>query len=162
MLASGLIRWPLKRRAKLPDPGRPHFGFRLVEKLNMAAIAGLPFGMVAYFLANRLLPLGIAGRSDREIDTMFIAWGAVAVWALARPARRAWLETLAATALAFAAVPVVNALTTDRSIFASLAAGDAVFAGFDRSEEHTSELQSLMRNSYAVLRLKKKKNPYNT
>src|SRR3546814_20314238 len=27
----------------------------------------------------------------------------------------------------------------------------------DRSEEHTSELQSLMRNSYAVFRLKKKK-----
>src|SRR3546814_2771881 len=29
-----------------------------------------------------------------------------------------------------------------------------------RSEEHTSELQSLMRNSYAVLCLKKKKKPY--
>src|SRR3546814_3417766 len=29
-------------------------------------------------------------------------------------------------------------------------------AGNDRSEEHTSELQSLMRNSYAVFRLKKK------
>src|SRR3546814_3126654 len=28
----------------------------------------------------------------------------------------------------------------------------------DRSEEHTSELQSLMRNSYAVFCLKKKKN----
>src|SRR3546814_10359433 len=28
----------------------------------------------------------------------------------------------------------------------------------ERSEEHTSELQSLMRNSYAVLRLKKKNN----
>src|SRR3546814_1395634 len=28
---------------------------------------------------------------------------------------------------------------------------------FDRSEEHTSELQSLMRNSYAVFCLKKKK-----
>src|SRR3546814_1342446 len=28
-----------------------------------------------------------------------------------------------------------------------------------RSEEHTSELQSLMRNSYAVFCLKKKKNP---
>src|SRR3546814_7386520 len=27
---------------------------------------------------------------------------------------------------------------------------------FDRSEEHTSELQSLMRNSYAVFHLKKK------
>src|SRR3546814_3579729 len=29
-------------------------------------------------------------------------------------------------------------------------------AGLDRSEEHTSELQSLMRNSYAVFCLKKK------
>src|SRR3546814_1636219 len=30
----------------------------------------------------------------------------------------------------------------------------------DRSEEHTSELQSLMRNSYAVFCLKKKKKKY--
>src|SRR3546814_11694716 len=33
----------------------------------------------------------------------------------------------------------------------------ALFSGWDRSEEHTSELQSLMRNSYAVFCLKKKK-----
>src|SRR3546814_1829995 len=33
-------------------------------------------------------------------------------------------------------------------------------AGRGRSEEHTSELQSLMRNSYAVFCLKKKKNKY--
>src|SRR3546814_5723000 len=32
--------------------------------------------------------------------------------------------------------------------------------GVDRSEEHTSELQSLMRISYAVFCLKKKKNQY--
>src|SRR3546814_4995808 len=32
------------------------------------------------------------------------------------------------------------------------------FCGDRRSEEHTSELQSLMRNSYAVFCLKKKKN----
>src|SRR3546814_8942358 len=32
----------------------------------------------------------------------------------------------------------------------------------DRSEEHTSELQSLMRNSYAVYCLKKKNNTTNT
>src|SRR3546814_10018580 len=31
-----------------------------------------------------------------------------------------------------------------------------------RSEEHTSELQSLMRNSYAVFCLKKKTHTYNT
>src|SRR3546814_9427012 len=33
--------------------------------------------------------------------------------------------------------------------------------GKDRSEEHTSELQSLMRISYAVFCLKKKKHNYN-
>src|SRR3546814_2291799 len=33
------------------------------------------------------------------------------------------------------------------------------FRKFGRSEEHTSELQSLMRNSYAVFCLKKKKTP---
>src|SRR3546814_8067999 len=34
---------------------------------------------------------------------------------------------------------------------------DLARVGFDRSEEHTSELQSLMRISYAVFCLKKKK-----
>src|SRR3546814_3165369 len=36
-------------------------------------------------------------------------------------------------------------------------AGALKAAGLDRSEEHTSELQSLMRTSYAVICLKKKK-----
>src|SRR3546814_1258762 len=36
------------------------------------------------------------------------------------------------------------------------AGGVACVRAADRSEEHTSELQSLMRNSYAVFRLKKK------
>src|SRR3546814_3265451 len=35
----------------------------------------------------------------------------------------------------------------------------ATHEAMDRSEEHTSELQSLMRNSYAVFCLKKKKEP---
>src|SRR3546814_6124363 len=35
-------------------------------------------------------------------------------------------------------------------------------AGFSRSEEHTSELQSLLRISYAVFCLKKKNNTINT
>src|SRR3546814_2405857 len=35
-------------------------------------------------------------------------------------------------------------------------AGAEIVRGFDRSEEHTSELQSLMRISYAVFCLKKK------
>src|SRR3546814_10691846 len=38
-----------------------------------------------------------------------------------------------------------------------IAAGEQVVEGFHRSEEHTSELPSLMRISYAVFCLKKKK-----
>src|SRR3546814_8166788 len=38
------------------------------------------------------------------------------------------------------------------------AAGDALYGARARSEEHTSELQSLMRISYAVFCLKKKNN----
>src|SRR3546814_2050334 len=38
---------------------------------------------------------------------------------------------------------------------------DTVSSGVDRSEEHTSELQSLMRISYAVFCLKKKKTHIN-
>src|SRR3546814_10119242 len=49
------------------------------------------------------------------------------------------------------ALNVVVARSGDRTIL--IDAG----LGFDRSEEHTSELQSLMRNSYAVFCLKKKK-----
>src|SRR3546814_9574108 len=48
---------------------------------------------------------------------------------------------------------------TTRAEAAGVAArlSDARFrSGVDRSEEHTSELQSLMRNSYAVFCLKKK------
>src|SRR3546814_1545250 len=37
-----------------------------------------------------------------------------------------------------------------------LITGQKIFITYGRSEEHTSELQSLMRNSYAVFCLKKK------
>src|SRR3546814_7483408 len=40
---------------------------------------------------------------------------------------------------------------------AAFGVGLKLFGGAIRSEEHTSELQSLMRNSYAVFCLKKKK-----
>lgn len=131
MVGSGLILWTVKRRAKLADPERPPFGFRLVEKLNVGAIAGLPFAMAVYFLANRLLPVSMVGRSDREIAAFFIAWGSIFVWAATRPTKRAWPEVLAVTAMSFASVPIVSAFTTNRSLVTSFAAGDWLFAGFD-------------------------------
>src|SRR3546814_9398616 len=56
--------------------------------------------------------------------------------------------------------PIEATLLTPTIIFNDVPADETVMraALFARSEEHTSELQSLMRISYAVFCLKKKKN----
>ncbi|WIW90223.1 PepSY-associated TM helix domain-containing protein (plasmid) [Sphingobium sp. V4] len=131
MVATGLVLWTAKRRAKLPDPSRPHVGCLLVERLNIGVMAGSCLGIAVYFLANRLLPLGTAHRADWEINSLFIAWGGVFAWALVRPARRAWIEALTACAAFYALVPVVNAITSLRGLVPSLAARNWVFVGFD-------------------------------
>ncbi|RYF54524.1 MAG: PepSY domain-containing protein, partial [Comamonadaceae bacterium] len=131
MVGTGLVMWTVKRRARLPDPDRPYFGFWLVERLNIAAIAGLSIGMAGMLWANRLLPLGLAERRDWEIHAMFIAWGATLLWAFARPARKAWVELLWAGAAVLALLPLVNALTTERNLWVSLRSGDWVFAGLE-------------------------------
>ncbi|MDF4005215.1 PepSY-associated TM helix domain-containing protein [Luteibacter sp. PPL552] len=133
MVATGLVLWTAKRRLQLPDPNRPHVGFRLVERLNVATIAGLPFGIATYFLANRLLATGIPHRAAWEANALFIGWGVLALYALLRPVRRAWVEAMAAAALAYLAVPAVNALTTSRGLWPSLRQGDGVFVAFDMS-----------------------------
>src|SRR3546814_3225461 len=70
-------------------------------------------------------------------------------------------QALQHAALAVAAVEdVENAIEVPVLQFARQG-GDAVDAVRLRSEEHTSELQSLMRISYAVFCLKKKKNNIN-
>lgn len=131
MVGTGLVLWTVKRRAKLPDPARPHVGFRIVERLNIAVVAGFPIGLACYFLANRLLPLRMDGRPEWEIHCLFIAWVVAATIALLRPARHAWIELAGLGAVAFAAVPVVSALTTGRGLPHSLLAGDWLFIGFD-------------------------------
>lgn len=128
MVGTGLLLWTTARRR---PSARAFFGLRLVERLNIAAIAGLPIGMASYLLANRLIPADAAGRADAEVATMFYAWGVAALLQLVRPARQAWTMLFAIGALVFAAVPVANALTTSRGLLASWKAGDGVFLGFD-------------------------------
>src|SRR3546814_9528635 len=57
---------------------------------------------------------------------------------------------------------VWRALTQPHLVAEWLMAGDVASTPGHRSEEHTSELQSLMRISYAVFCLKKKNNIYMT
>ncbi|MDM0120617.1 PepSY-associated TM helix domain-containing protein [Variovorax arabinosiphilus] len=131
MVGTGLVMWTVKRRQKLPNPDKPYFGFRVVERLNIAAIAGLSIAMAGMLWANRLLPTDLPDRAAWEIHTFFIVWGLMCVHAVLRPAKRAWLEQLWLATAALALLPLVNVFTTQRPLWRSLAEGDWVFAGVD-------------------------------
>lgn len=128
MVGTGLMLWTAKRG----KPGAlPFFGYRLVQRLNIGSIACLPAGMAAFLLANRLIPTTLPGRQDMEVAAMFWVWFGLAAVSLIRPVRRAWIETLTIAGAMCAAVPVANALTTDRGLMHSIMAGDGLFLAFD-------------------------------
>lgn len=131
MVASGLVMWTVKRREKLPDPARPHFGFRLVERLNVAAIGGFPLGVAVMLWANRLLPVGMADRAAWEIHSLFLAWGAALVLAVVRRPQPNWVALLGLTGVLLAALPAYNLFGTGGGLIASLASGDGMLAGID-------------------------------
>ncbi len=135
MVATGLLLWAVKERQKfaktLKQGGRVGFGLRLVDGLNLGAIAGLPVAMATFFWANRLLPLDVADRGEAEITCFFAAWGATAVLGLLRPTLRMWQAQLALGALLFALLPVLNAFTGPAPLTVSLRSGPSAVAGFD-------------------------------
>jgi len=115
MVATGTILWAVKRRQKAGVGA----GTRMVEILNVGAIAGLPAAMAVYLLANRLLPVEMAGRITWEVYCFFIAWAVLLLHPLFRNHRRAWHEQLWLGAALLAAVPAVNAVTTPGSALAA-------------------------------------------
>jgi uncharacterized iron-regulated membrane protein len=134
MVATGLVLWTVKRRARVEKSRGPEsLGLRVVERLNVAAVIGLPFAIAVYFWANRLLPLDLAGRAAWEMHLLFAAWALAFAHAVCRPVARAWLEQCTGAALAFALLPLVNAWTTERGLPQSLTDGDWEMAGFDLS-----------------------------
>ncbi|KMO42478.1 peptidase [Methylobacterium variabile] len=109
MVGSGLVLWCV---ARLPKAGAPAgLGWRLVHGLNVGAIAGLPAGIAAYLLANRLLPLDLAGRAEREVWVFFGTWIVVAVAGSLPAPRRAWRGATALVAALFVAVVVADLAT---------------------------------------------------
>ncbi|MFT3721492.1 PepSY-associated TM helix domain-containing protein [Pseudorhodoferax sp.] len=131
MAGSGMVLWVVKRLPERRKLGRTPRGHRLVEILNVAALAGLSVAVAAYFWANRLLPAGLQGRADTEIQVFFAAWGLCLLHALLRPHRRAWAELMGLAALAFAALPLLNAATGGAPLPVAIARGQWSIAGFD-------------------------------
>jgi hypothetical protein len=104
--------------ARAPKGADPEgFGLRLVRFLNLGTIAGLPVGLAAYFLANRLLPDGLGARADWEVRAFFAAWLVAALAASLYPRRRAWSLALAVPACAFLAIPLVDVILIGQQRF---------------------------------------------
>ncbi len=120
MVASSLILWCVKRATEQQTQGYKSFGYRLVERLNVATIAGLPVAVAVYFCANRFVPVDIPLRPEMEIKFFFIAWLICAIHATVRPHRNAWIEQMAMGAGLFFALPVINALTGGRVLWSSI------------------------------------------
>ncbi|MCJ2070240.1 PepSY domain-containing protein [Methylobacterium sp. J-030] len=118
-VATGLVLWTV---ARVPKKGAPEgLGLRFVRILNLGTIAGLPAGLAAYFLANRLLPAGLDARADREVGAFFAVWMLAALASALYPRPLAWPIALAVPGFAFLAIPGVDALTV----------GEFRFIGFD-------------------------------
>ncbi len=131
MAATGMVLWVVKRLPERRKRGFTPRGHRLVEVLNVASIAGLSVAVAGYFVANRWVPVGIAERAESEIHWFFGIWLACLVHAALRPHAKAWLEQLALAAVAFAALPLLNAATGGAGLWHTLARGQWSVAGFD-------------------------------
>jgi uncharacterized iron-regulated membrane protein len=135
MVATGLLLWAVKERQKyakaLAHGGRVGWGLRAVDGLNIGAVAGVPIAIAAYFWANRLLPVGLAGRPQAEISWFFVAWGAATLAGLAWPTKRMWQAQLGIGGALFAGVPLLNAVTTTTHLGVSVTLHQWVFVGFD-------------------------------
>lgn len=152
MIATGMVLWTVKRSvrqqtqsqrkgttrgANATTAPRAPFGERLVAAINIATLGGLPLACGVYLASNRLVPITTEGRADTELAWFFSAWGLALLWglwcAVVRPHRGGWSVLMAAGALVWMALPVLNALTTQAHLGITLPAGEWMWAGMDLS-----------------------------
>ena len=131
MIATGLVLWTVKRRRQMLTMDKPYLGFWLVEKLNIATLAGLPLAMVGLLWLNRLLPLEMTARAKWEVDGFFMIWAGSFVLTLLLSSRHAWRVLLSLVTLSLLFTPFLNSLTTERGFLQSVLSGDALFVSFD-------------------------------
>ncbi|MBB5607560.1 MULTISPECIES: PepSY domain-containing protein [unclassified Janthinobacterium] len=133
MMGTGAILFMVKRRQRAGG----EFGsatervYRMIECLNVAAIAGLAVACIGYLWANRLIPVGIEHRAGWEVRAFFGLWFLMLVHACLRPEKRGWIEQLALLAVLCVLLPVLNVLSTGDNLVAQITRGDWESAGVE-------------------------------
>lgn len=113
MIATGCMMWAKRLRERMKPEQSAHRGLKLVETLNLATLMGLPFATCAFFIANRLLPIELAARADKEVLAFFLAWLFIAVLALFGRTQSHWRLAAWLNAVACFSIPLINAFTTE-------------------------------------------------
>ncbi len=133
MMATGAILFMVKRRGKHQGEfgGATASVYRLIEGMNVAAIAGLAVACVAFLWGNRVIPVQWTHRGDWELGAFFAVWLLSLLHALVRPPAAAWREQLGVLAVLCLALPLVNLFTTGEHVLAYLLEGDWESAGVE-------------------------------
>lgn len=131
MIATGLVLWTTKRR-RTQSSYSSQSGYRIVEVLNVATVAGVLVAVAAFFWANRLLPLALPERSLWEIRCFFIVWSLCLLHSLLRRGSiKAWREQLYGSACLLGFLPLLNGLTTNSHLLATVPKAQWAIAGVD-------------------------------
>ncbi|MBR8656497.1 PepSY domain-containing protein [Achromobacter sp. Marseille-Q0513] len=133
MMGTGAVLFMVKRRTRMGD----EFGaatarmYRLIEGLNVAALAGLGIACIAYFWANRLLPVALEQRAAWEIRAFFGAWALTLLHAWLCSPRRAWIIQLSLLAALCLPLPALSPLAVGDHLAAQIARDDWESAGVE-------------------------------
>lgn len=104
VIASGLTLWIVKRRER----GGLSIANQMLERWNVGVVCGVPIGMTAYLLANRMLPLGMTGRAEAEVAAAFWSAGGALLVGLILAPRRGWPALTVALALTCALAGMIG------------------------------------------------------
>ena len=133
MMGTGAILFMVKRRHRHGNEfGRATANiYRLIERLNVAVIAGLGIASIGFLWSNRLLPTDLIGRGAWELRAFFGLWLMALAHAFLRPAGRAWIEQLGVLAVLCIGLPALNLLTTGDHLAAQIGRSDWESAGVE-------------------------------
>ncbi|WP_224991821.1 PepSY-associated TM helix domain-containing protein [Acinetobacter pittii] len=106
MIASGLLLWSLKRQIQNKN-SKFHFGYYLVDRLNVAAFVGLPCATVAYLSANRLFTV-TSTTINYEVYSFFLVWLISLITALITKKQHLWRTQLCFFIMLSIALPILN------------------------------------------------------
>ncbi|MFT2091964.1 PepSY-associated TM helix domain-containing protein [Paraglaciecola sp. 2405UD69-4] len=127
LIATGSIIWLNKRLERVKTK---HLGHKIVERLNVAVIAGLPLAIAAFFISNRLLPVGLENRADAEVQVFLWVWLACLIHSVLRPTSKAWVEQLLLTAIGCFMVPVIDLYQDSNRLINGVVQFNTSYVGF--------------------------------